>query len=557
MESLVEYAVFAVLMVANFGLGLYFSFYKKGRKVTADEVFLGSNTLRMLPLALSALASIMSSLGIIGVTGHVYAYGLHIYWNHVLAPINALIIAYIIVPVLYKLKVTSVFEYLCMRYGNTVGLTACIIYFFLSQTLGAVAIFPAAAAVSTIFGISLTWCSLVIGLTGTIYTALARLRGVVWTDCMQAVLVLLAPATIITKVIYDSYYKDVRLRPLSDMNWRAFAFESSFDLTKEENVWACMFGLSAMYVYRGGIDQMIVQRYLAARNLKDAQRTAKIGTLLLFGYYVIGASLGLVMVYWFRDCDPLLLGHITSYDQIVPYYVKKYLDEFPCFTGLFLAGVVSAATSTISSLINSQAAVLYVDIVSKCFNLKSHEASKITKLLAFGVGVTMTAYGIAAPYLGSACRIIVVMYNGASGPFVGLFFLAITFPWANGWGAGIATTLFSILQLWQTLGKTFSGFQLPKMSVTMDYCPANDTSQATETMPNHDGHMENLFPLYQLSSYWSSFFSAILTIVLGLALSLSTGGRRQYKQNLHLTSKVFLKLWRKASLLSYNDNVSR
>ncbi|CAN7945148.1 unnamed protein product [Ixodes pacificus] len=110
MEKLVEYAVFAVLMVANFGLGLYFSFYKKAREVTAEEVFLGSNTLKMLPLALSALASIMSSLGIIGVTGHVYAYGIHVYWNHILAPINALIIAYIIIPVIYKLKVTSVFE---------------------------------------------------------------------------------------------------------------------------------------------------------------------------------------------------------------------------------------------------------------------------------------------------------------------------------------------------------------------------------------------------------------------------------------------------------------
>ncbi|KAM7304201.1 sodium-coupled monocarboxylate transporter 1 [Ixodes scapularis] len=480
MEKLVEYAVFAVLMVANFGLGLYFSFYKKAREVTAEEVFLGSNTLKMLPLALSALASIMSSLGIIGVTGHVYAYGLHVYWNHILAPINALIIAYIIIPVIYKLKVTSVFEYLCMRYGNTVGLTACVIYFFLSQTLGAVAIFPAAAAVSTIFGISLNWCSLVIGLTGTIYTALASLRGVVWTDCAQAVLVLLAPITIITKVLYDSYYKDVRLRPLSDMNWKAFAFESSFDLTKEENVWACLFGLSTMYVYRGGIDQMIVQRYLAARNLKDAQRTAKVGTLLLFCYYATAACLGLVMVYWFRDCDPLLSGAITSYDQIVPYYVRKYLDEFPCFTGLFLAGVVSAATSTISSLINSQAAVLYVDILSKCFHLKSNEASKVTKLLAFGVGVTMTAYGMAAPYLGSACRIIMVLYNGATGPFVGLFFLAITFPWANGWGAGISTTVFSILQLWQMLGKTFSGYQPPKMAVTIDYCPANSTSQECE-----------------------------------------------------------------------------
>lgn len=110
MERFAEYTVFGILMAANFGFGLYFSFYKRSRKVTADEVFLGSRTLMMLPLAMSALASIMSSLGIISVTGHVYAHGAHIFWNHILAPINAAITAYIIVPVLYRLRVTSIFE---------------------------------------------------------------------------------------------------------------------------------------------------------------------------------------------------------------------------------------------------------------------------------------------------------------------------------------------------------------------------------------------------------------------------------------------------------------
>ncbi|CAN7948087.1 unnamed protein product [Ixodes pacificus] len=59
-----------------------------------------------------------------------------------------------------------------MRYGNEVGLTACCIYFVLSQILGAVAIYTAAMAVSTIFGVPLLGCSLGIGMAGTIFTAL-------------------------------------------------------------------------------------------------------------------------------------------------------------------------------------------------------------------------------------------------------------------------------------------------------------------------------------------------------------------------------------------------
>ncbi|XP_072145142.1 sodium-coupled monocarboxylate transporter 1-like [Dermacentor andersoni] len=105
-----EYVVFATLMVANFSLGLYFSFRRRSLKSTADEVFLGSRSLHSLPLAVSALASIMSSIGIIGISAHVYAYGTHMFWNQVLAPLNALIVAHVVVPVLYRLRVTSVFE---------------------------------------------------------------------------------------------------------------------------------------------------------------------------------------------------------------------------------------------------------------------------------------------------------------------------------------------------------------------------------------------------------------------------------------------------------------
>ncbi|CAN7990200.1 unnamed protein product, partial [Ixodes pacificus] len=86
-----------------------------------------------------------------------------------------------------------------MRYGNKVGLAACGIYLFLSQTIGAVALFSASLATATVFQVPLIWTTMAIGLAGTVYTALGGLRGVVWTDCVQAVLILMAPVTVIAK----------------------------------------------------------------------------------------------------------------------------------------------------------------------------------------------------------------------------------------------------------------------------------------------------------------------------------------------------------------------
>ncbi|CAN7942391.1 unnamed protein product [Ixodes hexagonus] len=105
----VEYAVFGILMGSNLGLGLFFSFKKSG-KLTTNEMFLGSRTLSMLPLAVSMLASVMSSTGIVGFTGHFYTYGLHMAWCVITTLVLFPVTVHVVVPVMYKLNVTSIFE---------------------------------------------------------------------------------------------------------------------------------------------------------------------------------------------------------------------------------------------------------------------------------------------------------------------------------------------------------------------------------------------------------------------------------------------------------------
>ncbi|KAK8777064.1 hypothetical protein V5799_029595 [Amblyomma americanum] len=224
---MLEAFVFCLLMAANLGLGLRFSF-RRGTSApdsTAGEVFLGSRTLRSLPLALSVVASMVSSTGLIGFTAHLYAFGFHILWT--LVPLVAVLplATELVVPVFYTLRITSVFQYLRMRFNSCISLTACVSYVALTQSVGAVVIFAASIAIATVFSVPLTWCSLGIGLCGTLYTTLGGMRGVVWTDCMQVLFILLAPATVIGKVIYDARSGLARLRPWDDLDFHAYALE--------------------------------------------------------------------------------------------------------------------------------------------------------------------------------------------------------------------------------------------------------------------------------------------------------------------------------------------
>uniref|UniRef100_A0A6B0VAP9 Putative na+iodide/myo-inositol/multivitamin symporter n=1 Tax=Ixodes ricinus TaxID=34613 RepID=A0A6B0VAP9_IXORI len=246
-----------------------------------------------------------------------------------------------------------------MRYGKYTALVACAIYFFLM--------------------VRFLWCSLAIGLTGTFYTALGGLRGVVWTDSMQAVLSILAPVTVIIKILYDSKTKLVQLEPLNNLDPTPYFLDISLDLTKDENVWACLLGMLGYQIYLMGLEQMTVQRYAAARTLEHAKRMAVTSTIMTSLFYILRACTALSLIYWYRNCDPLATGDITTVDQLLPFYVSTRLLEFPGFCGIFLVGVVSAATSTVSSIINSCAAVCYVDMVSPLFTMSDHRAALLTR----------------------------------------------------------------------------------------------------------------------------------------------------------------------------------
>ncbi|EEC01087.1 sodium/solute symporter, putative, partial [Ixodes scapularis] len=110
------------------------------------------------------------------------------------------------------------------------------------------------------------------------------------------------------------------------------------------NIWSCLIGALSLHVYRSGMDQMVVQRYLASRTLEEAKWTARVGMTLFSLFHLSLTGMGMLLIYWFRDCDPLLSGSIKKLEQILPFYVKEHFADFPGFSGLFLAGVVSAAT---------------------------------------------------------------------------------------------------------------------------------------------------------------------------------------------------------------------
>ncbi|XP_049273352.1 putative sodium-dependent multivitamin transporter [Rhipicephalus sanguineus] len=189
------------------------------------------------------------------------------------------------------------------------------------------------------------------------------------------------PLIIIGKVIYDSQSARPPLRPLSDFNVTQNIFRTKFDLTSEENFWSCLAGALPYSFVRTGFDQMAVQRFIAARTLRQAKRMAITGAVFVVTFLVVAAFGALAIIYWYRDCDLVLSGAISSYDKVVPYFVRERLSDVTMLRGVFLAGLVSASTSTVSSIVNSHAATFYIDVVSPYIEMSESTALHVMRLL--------------------------------------------------------------------------------------------------------------------------------------------------------------------------------
>ncbi|KAL1447699.1 hypothetical protein MTO96_028401 [Rhipicephalus appendiculatus] len=237
-----------------------------------------------------------------------------------------------------------------------------------------------------------------------------------------------------------------------------------------------------MAIYRVCLDQVVAQRLLASRTLKHAQRTALTGALLLVVCYFFGLFLGVAMTLWFRGCDPMLLGEISSIDQIMPYYINTYLMNVPGFSGLFLAGIA-----------------------------------------------------------------FLMVYNGITAPFVGLCLLAVLFPFVHSKGAGVATLTMVIYQLCHITSIIQSGRRPPRMDMSLDNCPGNQSSIASAinaTFFDPHSSLEGQFILFRLSYLWTSFFAIFATLIIGVAVSAATGEMTNKKWQHDLCYDSAVNFWK-------------
>ncbi len=430
-------------------IGLYFAgmigvgwFYARRNK-TEEDYLLGGRTMKPWAVGLSLFATLLSTISYLSKPGEIIRHGPMILAGVVAFPFIAVVVGWILIPVIMRLRITSAYEVLEKRLGFSIRMLGSV--FFLCLRLLWMAVIVHATTDKVLIPLlgwpaeSAVYLSAGICLITMIYTSLGGLRAVVFTDVLQT-LVLFGGAFAATILItYDLGGVQAWWPSQWASSWEPIKW--GYDPDARVTFLSAFVATFFWFVCTAGSDQMAIQRYLAVRDPGSARRMFIYSLLANALVWLFLAALGFALLAWFQQHPEFLAdGHTvaTQADQLFPRFIVLGLPSVAA--GLVTAGLLAAAMSSLSSGMNSACSVITVDFLDRLRTRRAQSTQGLVTIrwISFGVGVAVVLLGaVVGTIKGNLLELAFKVVNLLVAPLFGLFFMALFVPWARSLGTWI------------------------------------------------------------------------------------------------------------------------
>lgn len=436
--------------ITLFGCAFYFT---KGSK-NDSEFMGGGGRIPSWAIALSIFATLVSSISFLALPAKACLTNWNCYVLSLTIPIAAIIADIWFVPFYRKTTSFSAYTYLEERFGSWARIYASACFLIMQSARSGVILFLLALTLKWALGFSCTSIIIVTGVVTMLYSMLGGFKAVIWADAIQSLVLIVGTLVVIACLIIDM--PDGLFSGI-EMAWDAGKFSlGSLDLTEwgQETFWVSLFYGIFINLQNFGIDQSFTQRYVAAKDLKSARKSAFHGAMLYvpvtFFFIIIGTGLWI-----FQQTHPGTIPADVSNqsDAIYPWYIVNRLPHG--MAGLLIAAIIAAAMSTVAATLNSGATVLLEDYFKKFFPHKSNAKSNIRFLRTMTVALTIFSIGVAVAVMNvtSALTVWWALQSVLSGGMLGLFLLGIFTKRTTSGQAAIATILGLITVIYITFGQ--------------------------------------------------------------------------------------------------------
>ncbi|MBN1153387.1 sodium:solute symporter [candidate division KSB1 bacterium] len=346
-------------------------------QTNTKDYFLGNRNLPWLAISFSVIAAETSTLTFISIPGLAYISNLNFLQITFGYLIGRVIVSFVLLPAYYKGDIVTAYEFLGNRFGSKIRKFASVIFQLTRLLADGVRLFATAIPLSVITGWSYPVSIAIIGILTIIYTYIGGIRAVVWVDVIQ-MLIYLGGAIIAGVFILNHLpggWHDVLTfaAPAEKFDIIRWGFSGglkgffSIDYTFLSGVLGGAFLSMASH----GTDQLIVQRLLACKDLKQSQKALITSGVFVVFQFALFLMVGILLYVYYHGQLIGAEGFIQKSDQLFPKFIVEALP--PGLSGIIIAGVFAAAMSTMSGSLNSLASSLMNDIYKPIFGKRNSE----------------------------------------------------------------------------------------------------------------------------------------------------------------------------------------
>jgi SSS family solute:Na+ symporter len=342
------------LVVAFYAGGLLiFGLVLSRRHLRTVDYFLASRSSRWPVIGLALLASNMSATALVGLAGGAYAVGISVFDYEWFAVVVLVFFCFFVAPLLLASQVFTMPEFLERRYDRRVRIHFSLLTLFLNVFVDSAGVLYCGSLVcQLLFPTCPLWTIvLVLGLSGGAYAILGGLRAVIYTEAVQAVVLLLGAVLIAFGAFSRIGGWHVMV---SQVNPAALSLIRPAD--DPGLPWpGLVLGIPLLGFYYWCTNQSIVQRVLSAHSLEHARWGALLAGVLKLPVLFLMVLPG--------TCALLLFPHMQHADRVYPRLIMELLPTGAL--GLVVAGFVAATTVSVAALFNSASTLITMDIIKR------------------------------------------------------------------------------------------------------------------------------------------------------------------------------------------------
>jgi SSS family transporter len=444
-RAITQHPILFVILLSYLAAVMYVGSRFTKKQKSLEDFFVAGRKVPWWAAGISIITADMSAISYMGAPAWTFQKDLRLAVGLFLFPVFMVLVVYLFIPFMARLKLFTIYEYLEKRFGLPSRLLASLMFILIVVGRLAVVIYTTSLILSVITGLPIGLCIWVLGGLTAVYTIMGGMEAVIWTDVMQFCVLVFGMILMLGAIVYAFGGHVGQIWSIAAQGGHTRMLDTGlakFSMKTEVTVLGLIIGGAVSTLAMYGSDQVIVQRYLTTGSKNEMAKAVMFNgfvTLPVMGMLWL-AGIGLAAYY---AVHPALAATLTKPDQVVPHFITNALN--PVVGGLIIAGIFAATMSTISCGLNSLTTAAMVDFYLRFRGQLAPEEStdestlrgdlNIARWGTLGWALVSTIGAMYVDRLGTIIKAMGVINGFFVGPLLGVFLLGFLTRRANNFGA--------------------------------------------------------------------------------------------------------------------------